>query len=118
MESNIQAGDLEKGPYAKGPPTVDEDRIIFRCHNLTLPTPSNPSISPNENTLPPGESPDNHLSQTCRVRSRPTAPRQRGPRTRWQAIATACDHPTRIWARAAKPRHTRIVQRRPVGRGP
>jgi hypothetical protein len=35
-------GDLEKGSYAKGPPTVGEDRIIFRCHNLPLPAPSNP----------------------------------------------------------------------------
>jgi hypothetical protein len=75
------------------------------------------SPSPVERFLP-GEAPDNHFRRTCRVRSRSTAPRQRVPRTLWQATATACDRPTRTWARAAKPRHTRVVQQRPVGHGP
>lgn len=119
-----------------------KNRSHLQENGVTLP---NPSISPGTGhrrpvrpvgrvvthrpsraaTLPssverfvPGESPDNHVRQKCRVRSRSTAPRQQGPRTRWQAIATACDRPTRIWVRAAKPRHTRVFQRRSVGRGP
>jgi len=102
---------------------LEHRRRRVRCAIQNLPTTGMPSCGREQapstvERFVPGEAPDNHFRRTCRVRSRSAAPRRRVPRTRWQAIATVCDRPTRIWVRAARPRHTRVAQRRPVGRGP